>query len=127
MAVFVSTFLFCLVTQTLGPTSRALLVADFMRLARLRGGSRFIAFIFTTLMFVTFDIAFVIMPKGPLEAAFASDACSRNRIVRGGSLRVAMARLRRAAGSGRSERRGDPAAYLRDGSNICHGEAVEHL
>ena len=29
------------------------------------------AFIFTALMFVTFDIAFdVIMPKGPLEAAF---------------------------------------------------------
>ena len=29
------------------------------------------AFLFTALMFVTFDIAFdVIMPKGPLEAAF---------------------------------------------------------
>jgi hypothetical protein len=29
------------------------------------------AFVFTALMFVTFDIAFdVIMPNGPLEAAF---------------------------------------------------------
>jgi hypothetical protein len=29
------------------------------------------AFIFTAAMFVTFDVAFdVIMPKGPLEAAF---------------------------------------------------------
>ena len=32
---------------------------------------QFMSFIFTAAMFVTFDIAFdVIMPKGPLEAAF---------------------------------------------------------
>src|SRR5436190_895139 len=31
----------------------------------------YLSFIFTAVMFVTFDIAFdVIMPKGPLEAAF---------------------------------------------------------
>jgi putative tricarboxylic transport membrane protein len=74
MAVFVPTLLFCLMTQFLG-----LYVASFVLIA---GFMRFIgkialwkslltAFLFTALMFVTFDIAFdVIMPKGPLEAAF---------------------------------------------------------
>ena len=53
MAVFVPTLLFCLAMQFLG-----LYVASFLLIS---------AFI----MFVTFDIAFdVIMPKGPLEAAF---------------------------------------------------------
>src|SRR5713101_6104999 len=57
MAVFVPTLLFCLATQYLG-----LYVASFLLIA---------AFLFTAIMFVTFDIAFdVIMPKGPLEAAF---------------------------------------------------------
>jgi len=74
MAVFVPTTLFCLVTQFLG-----LYVASFVLIA---GFMRFVgkialwksllkAFLFPALMFATFDVAFdVIMPKGPLEAAF---------------------------------------------------------
>jgi hypothetical protein len=49
------------------------LIAGFMRwVGRIAlWKSLLTAFIFTAAMFVTFDIAFdVIMPKGPLEAAF---------------------------------------------------------
>jgi hypothetical protein len=74
MAVFVPTFLFCLVTQFLGLyVASFLLIAGFMRLVGRIAlwKSLLTAFLFTAAMFVTFDIAFdVIMPKGPLEAAF---------------------------------------------------------
>lgn len=74
MAVFVPTFLFCLVTQFLGLyVASFLLIAGFMRLVGKIAlwKSLLTAFLFTAAMFVTFDIAFdVIMPKGPLEAAF---------------------------------------------------------
>ena len=74
MAVFVPTFLFCLVTQFLGLyVASFLLIAGFMRLVGKIAlwKSLLTAFLFTALMFVTFDIVFdVIMPKGPLEAAF---------------------------------------------------------
>jgi putative tricarboxylic transport membrane protein len=74
MAVFVPTFLFCLATQFLGLyVASFLLIGGFMRLIGKIAWwkSLLTAFIFTALMFVTFDIAFdVIMPKGPLEAAF---------------------------------------------------------
>ena len=74
MAVFVPTLLFCLVTQFLGLyVASFLLVAGFMRIiGRIAlWNSLLTAFLFSIIMFVTFDIAFdVIMPKGPLEAAF---------------------------------------------------------
>jgi putative tricarboxylic transport membrane protein len=74
MAVFVPTFLFCLATQYLGLyVASFLLIACFMRMVGkiVLWKSLLTAFIFTAAMFVTFDIAFdVIMPKGPLEAAF---------------------------------------------------------
>ena len=74
MAVFVPTLLFCLATQFLGLyVASFLLIAAFMRLIGKIAlwKSLLTAFVFTVLMFVTFDIAFdVIMPKGPLEAAF---------------------------------------------------------
>lgn len=74
MAVFVPTFLFCLATQYLGLyVASFLLIACFMRMVGKIAlwKSLATAFIFTAVMFVTFDIAFdVIMPKGPLEAAF---------------------------------------------------------
>jgi hypothetical protein len=74
MAVFVPTFLFCLVTQFLGLyVASFLLIAGFMRLVGKIAlwKSLLTALLFTAAMFVTFDIAFdVIMPKGPLEAAF---------------------------------------------------------
>ena len=74
MAVFVPTFLFCLVTQFLGLyVASFLLIAGFMRMVGKIAlwKSLLTAFIFTAVMFVTFDVAFdVIMPKGPLEAAF---------------------------------------------------------
>jgi hypothetical protein len=74
MAVFVPTLLFCLVTQFLGLyVASLLLIAGFMRLVGKIAlwKSLLTAFVFTAVMFVTFDIAFdVIMPKGPLEAAF---------------------------------------------------------
>lgn len=74
MAVFVPTLLFCLATQFLGMyVASFLLIAGFMRLVGKIAWWKSVltAFIFTALMFVTFDIAFdVIMPKGPLEAAF---------------------------------------------------------
>jgi putative tricarboxylic transport membrane protein len=74
MAVFVPTFLFCLVTQYLGLyVASFFLIAGFMRLVGRIAlwKSLLTAFLFTVIMFVTFDIVFdVIMPKGPLEAAF---------------------------------------------------------
>jgi putative tricarboxylic transport membrane protein len=74
MAVFVPTLLFCLATQFLGLyVASFLLIAGFMRMVgRIAWWkSPLTAFVFTVAMFVTFDIAFdVIMPKGPLEAAF---------------------------------------------------------
>jgi putative tricarboxylic transport membrane protein len=74
MAVFVPTLLFCLATQFLGMyVASFLLIAFFMRLVGKIAWwkSLLTAFLFTAIMFVTFDIAFdVIMPKGPLEAAF---------------------------------------------------------
>jgi putative tricarboxylic transport membrane protein len=74
MAVFVPTLLFCLATQFLGLyVASFLLIAGFMRLIGKIAWwkSLLTALVFTALMFVTFDIAFdVIMPKGPLEAAF---------------------------------------------------------
>ncbi len=74
MAVFVPTLLFCLVTQFLGLyVASFMLIAGFMRLVGKIAlwKSVLTAFLFTAAMFVTFDIAFdVIMPKGPLEAAF---------------------------------------------------------
>jgi hypothetical protein len=74
MAVFVPTLLFCLATQFLGLyVASFLLIAGFMRwvgkIALWK--SLLTAFLFSALMFVTFDLVFdVIMPKGPLEAAF---------------------------------------------------------
>jgi hypothetical protein len=73
MAVFVPTLLFCLATQFLGMyVASFLLIAIFMRMVGRIAlwKSLLTAFLFTAIMFVTFDIAFdVIMPKGPLEAA----------------------------------------------------------
>ena len=74
MAVFVPTLLFCGVTQLLGIyVASFFLIAGFMRLVGQIAAwkSLVTAFVFTAIMFVTFDIVFdVIMPKGPLEAAF---------------------------------------------------------
>jgi putative tricarboxylic transport membrane protein len=74
LAVFAPTLLFCLATQFLGLyVASFFLIAGFMRLIGKIAlwKSLLTAFVFTVLMFVTFDIAFdVIMPKGPLEAAF---------------------------------------------------------
>jgi putative tricarboxylic transport membrane protein len=74
MAVFVPTLLFCVATQFLGLyVASFLLIAGFMALVGKIAWwkSLLTALLFTAIMFVTFDIAFdVIMPKGPLEAAF---------------------------------------------------------
>src|SRR5205085_7894375 len=74
MAVFVPTLLFCLGTQFLGLyVASFLLIAGFMVLVGKIAWWKALltAVVFTAIMFVTFDIAFdVIMPKGPLEAAF---------------------------------------------------------
>jgi hypothetical protein len=74
MQVFVPTLLFCLATQFLGLyVASFLLIASFMRMVGRIAlwKSLLTALVFTAIMFVTFDIAFdVIMPKGPLEAAF---------------------------------------------------------
>ena len=74
MQVFVPTLLFCVLMQWLGLyVASFLLIAGFMWFV---GGiapwkSLLTAFLFTVIMFITFDVAFdVIMPKGPLEAAF---------------------------------------------------------
>ena len=74
MLVFVPTALFCLAVQYLGIyVASFVLIAGFMRLVGkiAHWKSLLTAFLFTAIMFVTFDLAFdVIMPKGPLEAAF---------------------------------------------------------
>jgi Tripartite tricarboxylate transporter TctB family. len=74
LQVFVPTLLFCLAMQWLGLyVASFLLIAGFMayigRIAVWK--SLLTAFLFSVIMFVTFQIAFdVIMPKGPLEALF---------------------------------------------------------
>jgi hypothetical protein len=74
MQVLLPTMLFCLFTQWLGLyVASFLLIAGFMifigRIALWK--SLAAALLFSLLMFLTFEIAFdVIMPKGPLEAAF---------------------------------------------------------
>ena len=74
MQVFIPTLLFCLLTQWLGLyVASFLLIASFMRVVGRIAlwKSLLTAFMFAAIMFVTFDLAFdVIMPKGPLEAAF---------------------------------------------------------
>ena len=74
MAVFLPTTAFCLVTQFLGLyVASFLLISGFMRfVGRIAWWKSLLtALIFSAAMFVTFDIVFdVIMPKGPLEAAF---------------------------------------------------------
>ena len=74
LLVFVPTALFCLAMQYLGLyVASFVLIAGFMRLVGKIAWwkSLLTAFLFTVIMFATFDIAFdVIMPKGPLEAAF---------------------------------------------------------
>jgi hypothetical protein len=74
MQVFVPTFLFCLLLQWLGLyVASFLLVAGFMRIVgRIAWWKSLLtALLFAVVMFATFDVAFdVIMPKGPLEAAF---------------------------------------------------------
>ena len=74
MQVFVPTLLFCLFTQWLGLyLASFLLVAGFMHfIGRIAWSKSLLtAFLFSMLMFITFEIAFdVIMPKGPLEAVF---------------------------------------------------------
>ncbi len=74
LAVFVPTLLFCVAMQYLGLyVASFLLIAGFMRAVGKIAlwKSLLTAFVFAAIMFVTFDVAFdVIMPKGPLEAAF---------------------------------------------------------
>ena len=74
MQVFVPTLLFCVAMQWLGLyVASFILIAGFMWIVGhiALWKSLVTAFVFSVLMFVTFDIAFdVIMPKGPLEAAF---------------------------------------------------------
>jgi hypothetical protein len=73
MLVFLPTAAFCLAMQYLGLyVASFLLIAGFMRFVGKIAWwkSLLTAFVFTAIMFATFDIAFdVIMPKGPLEAA----------------------------------------------------------
>ena len=74
LQVFLPTLVFIIATQWLGIyVASFLLVAGFMRyIGRITWWKCVVtSFVFTAAMFVTFDIAFdVIMPKGPLEAAF---------------------------------------------------------
>jgi hypothetical protein len=74
LQVFLPTLAFILVTQWLGIyIASFLLVAGFMRYVGHIAWWKCLvtSFVFTAAMFITFDIAFdVIMPKGPLEAAF---------------------------------------------------------
>jgi putative tricarboxylic transport membrane protein len=74
MQVFVPTLLFCVFTQWLGLyLASFLLITGFMIfIGHITWWKSLItAFLFSILMFITFEIAFdVIMPKGPLEAAF---------------------------------------------------------
>jgi putative tricarboxylic transport membrane protein len=74
MQVFVPTLLFCVFMQWLGLyVASFVLITGFMWLVgRIALWKALVTgFLFSMLMFITFDIAFdVIMPKGPLEAAF---------------------------------------------------------
>jgi len=74
MQVFVPTLLFVPATQWLGLyVASFILIAGFMFfVGRLKPWvSLLTAFVFTAIMFVTFEVAFdVIMPKGPLERLF---------------------------------------------------------
>ena len=74
LQVFTPTFVFCLLPQWLGIyVASFLLITSFMRvIGRIAlWKSLLTSFVFTLAMFATFEIAFdVIMPKGPLEAAF---------------------------------------------------------
>ena len=74
LLVFVPTVLFCFGVQYLGIyVASFLLIAGFMRgVGKIAWWKSLVtAVVFTVIMFVTFDVAFdVIMPKGPLEAAF---------------------------------------------------------
>jgi|SRR6185295_17291499 len=74
MQVFIPTLLFCIATQYLGLyVASFILVTGFMwwigKIAIWK--SLLTSFVFSIAMFFVFEIAFnVIMPKGPLEAAF---------------------------------------------------------
>jgi putative tricarboxylic transport membrane protein len=72
--VLVPTVLFCIVLKWLGIyVASFLLIAGFMRfVGRIATWKSVVtAFLFALIMFSVFEIAFdVIMPKGPLEAAF---------------------------------------------------------
>ena len=74
LQVFVPTLLYCIAMQFLGLyVASFVLIAGFMWwIGSIRVWvSLLTAFVFTAAMFVTFEIAFdVLMPKGPLEAAF---------------------------------------------------------
>jgi len=74
LQVLVPTIAFCLLTQWLGLyVASFLLTGGFMALVgRIAWWKSIVtAFVFSLIMFVTFEIAFdVIMPKGPLEALF---------------------------------------------------------
>ena len=74
MQVFVPTLLFCVFMQWLGLyVASFVLITGFMWLVgRIALWKALVTgFLFSLIMFITFDIAFdVIMPKGPLEAAF---------------------------------------------------------
>jgi hypothetical protein len=74
LQVFVPTLLFCIVTQFLGLyVASFVLIAGFMWwIGNIQPWIALLtSFVFTIVMFVTFEIAFnVIMPKGPLEALF---------------------------------------------------------
>jgi putative tricarboxylic transport membrane protein len=72
LQVFAPTLAFCLLTQWLGLyVASFLLIAGFMRIIGKIAWwkSLLTGFVFSLIMFITFQIAFdVIMPKGPLEA-----------------------------------------------------------
>ncbi len=74
LQVFVPTLLFVMLTQWLGIyVASLLLVAGFMRfIGRIAWWKSLLtSVLFALIMFATFEVAFdVIMPKGPLEAAF---------------------------------------------------------
>ena len=78
MAVFVPTLLFCLAMQFLGlHVASFLLIAGFMRMVGKIAlwKSLLTAFVFTAVMFVTFDIAFDVITR----------ACSKRRSAADGS------------------------------------------
>lgn len=74
LAVFAPTLVFCVVTQFLGIyVASFLLISGFMRFVGKIAWWKSLAtaLVFSGIMFATFDLIFdVIMPKGPLEAAF---------------------------------------------------------